>query len=82
MFADVGPGNCQISVNDARFGGGALCDESSKLNTTVVSGQKDPATCPPTSGRVEVCNYTYGTNGWLGVAQIWLSCRHIVQALP
>ncbi len=53
--------------------------ESSKLDTTVVDGQKDPATCRPTSGRVEVCNYTYGTNGWLGVAQIWLSGRHIVQ---
>ena len=52
--------------------------ESSKLNTRVVSGQKDPATCRPTSGRVEVCNYTY-TNGWLGVAQIWLSGHHIVQ---
>jgi hypothetical protein len=55
--------------------------ESSKLNTRVVSGQKDPATCPPTSGRVEVCNYTYGTNGWLGVAQIWLSGNHIVRGV-
>ena len=36
--------------------------------------------CPPTSGRVEVCNYKYGTNGWLGVAQIWLTGGHIYQA--
>jgi hypothetical protein len=28
---------------------------------------------------VEVCNAAYGTNGWLGVAQIWVSRRHIVQ---
>jgi len=29
---------------------------------------------------VEVCNYTYGTTGWLGVAQIWISGRqHIYQ---
>jgi hypothetical protein len=35
--------------------------------------------CPPTNGRVEVCNYTYGTNGWLGVAQIWVTGSHIYQ---
>jgi hypothetical protein len=35
--------------------------------------------CPPTSGRVEVCSYKYGTNGWLGVAQIWVSGKHITQ---
>jgi hypothetical protein len=51
------------------------------LNTVVDSGN-NPSNlrkCPPTSGRVEVCNYTYGTNGWLGVAQIWLSSGHIYQ---
>jgi hypothetical protein len=53
--------------------------DSSVLNTTVVSGQTTGATCAPTSGRVEVCNAAYGTNGWLGVAQIWISRRsHIV----
>lgn len=35
--------------------------------------------CWPTAGRVEVCNYTYGNNGWLGVAQIWISGSHITQ---
>jgi hypothetical protein len=29
--------------------------------------------CPSSSGRVRVCNYTYGSTGWLGVAQIALS---------
>jgi len=28
---------------------------------------------------VEVCNYRYGSNGWLGVAQIWVNGSHIVQ---
>ena len=53
--------------------------DSSVLDTKVVPSQKDPTTCRPTSGRVEVCNAAYGTNGWLGVAQIWLSGRHIKQ---
>ena len=35
--------------------------------------------CRPTAGKVEVCNAKYGQNGWLGLAQIWLSGGHIVQ---
>jgi len=51
------------------------------LNTVVVGGNdlSNLRKCPPTSGRVEVCNYNYGTNGWLGVAQIWLTGGHIYQ---
>ncbi len=52
---------------------------SSVLNTTIVPGQAKPRNCRPTSGRVEVCNATYGNNGWLGVAQIWVSGSHITQ---
>jgi hypothetical protein len=47
------------------------------LGTTIIDG--NTTTCRPTSGRVEVCNAAYGTNGWLGLAQIWVSRRHIVQ---
>jgi hypothetical protein len=50
------------------------------LNTTVVTGVTKPRNCRPTSGRVEVCNAAYGYTGWLGMAQIWLSGGHIVQA--
>lgn len=35
--------------------------------------------CKATSGRVEVCNRKYGFNGWLGLAQIWISGSHIVK---
>jgi hypothetical protein len=54
---------------------------SSVLNTTIVPGQANPKNCRPTSGRVEVCNSTYGNNGWLGIAQIWLSGGHISQGV-
>jgi hypothetical protein len=54
---------------------------SSVLNLTVVGGGSDPATCPPNAGRIEVCNAAYGTTGWLGLAQIWVSSgSHITQA--
>jgi hypothetical protein len=52
--------------------------QSTVLDTTVVTGQAK-GNCRPTSGRVEVCNGTYGYNGWLGLAQIWASASHIAQ---
>lgn len=54
---------------------------SSALDTSIVEGgtRTNPRRCRATSGRVEVCNTTYGNNGWLGVAQIWVSGSHITQ---
>lgn len=51
---------------------------SNVLDTTVVPGQAR-GKCRPTAGRVEVCNGAYGFNGWLGLAQIWISSSHITQ---
>lgn len=52
--------------------------KSRVLDTTVVAGQST-SRCAATSGRVEVCNSTYGSNGWLGIASVWTSGGHIVQ---
>ena len=49
------------------------------LNTSVVTGKTTPKTCKPVAGRGEVCNAKYGNNGWLGIAQIWISGGHITQ---
>ena len=54
-------------------------NESTELETSVVTGQSNPKRCDPKSGRVEVCNSKYGSNGWLGLASIWISGGHIVQ---
>lgn len=54
---------------------------SSVLNLTKVAGGTSPRTCKPTAGRIEACNASYGNNGWLGIAQIWLSGGHISQAI-
>ena len=53
--------------------------QSTVLDTVVVPSGKNPRTCKATLGRVEVCNTTYGNNGWLGIASIWLSGGHIAQ---
>jgi hypothetical protein len=54
---------------------------STVLDTRVVAGQAR-GNCRPTSGRTEVCNRAYGNNGWLGLAQIWItSGNHIVQGV-
>lgn len=53
--------------------------QSTVLDTVVRPGGANPRNCRPTAGRVEVCNSTYGNNGWLGVAQVWISGSHITQ---
>ena len=55
--------------------------QSTVLDTTIVTGlaSSNLRKCWPTSGRVEVCATTYGNNGWLGVASIWISGLHITQ---
>jgi hypothetical protein len=57
-------------------------DQSGVLTLSVGAGGTRPKSCRPQSGgRIEVCNAKYGTNGWLGLAQIWLSGGHINQAI-
>ena len=57
--------------------------QSSVLTTTIVTGGTGSAkSCRATSGRVRVCNATYGNNGWLGIAQIWITgVDHITQGV-
>ncbi|MDO8604195.1 MAG: hypothetical protein Q7K40_02225 [bacterium] len=57
----------------------AMWSASSVLDTTVVAGQSNVKNCRATNGRVEVCNKTYGNNGWLGIASVWASGNHIYQ---
>ena len=54
--------------------------QSVLLDTVVVKGASK-GNCQPTKGRVEVCNKTYGNNGWLGIAQIWARNSHITQGV-
>lgn len=54
---------------------------SAVLDLTKAPGGTDGATCAPTPGRIEACSAAYGSNGWLGLAQIWITDRtHIYQA--
>lgn len=55
---------------------------SSVMNVVQVAGSDDARTrqrCRPVKGQVRSCNYTYGINGWLGLAQIWVRGSHITQ---
>lgn len=56
---------------------------SAVLDTTIVAGDTGNGTrkkCPAVLGQIRVCNASYGFNGWLGLAQIWIySDGHIAQ---
>ena len=55
---------------------------SNVLDTTIVPGGTAPKSCRPTRGRDEICNANYGNNGWLGLAQIWVTGgTHITQGV-
>jgi hypothetical protein len=63
--------------------GGASSDwsRSSVLDSPIVTQSGgNTRNCKATDGRIRVCNATYGYNGWLGLATIWLSGSHIVRA--
>jgi hypothetical protein len=63
---------------------GAIADwnKSSVLDLVKVAGGTRPKNCRPTAGRIEVCNARYGNNGWLGIAQIWITGgTHITQGI-
>lgn len=54
--------------------------QSTVLDAPVIAGA-NLKNCKPVAGRVEVCNSKYGFNGWLGLAQIWVSGSHITQGV-
>jgi hypothetical protein len=53
---------------------------STVMNLTKVPGRSRSRNCKATTGRIEVCNDTYGNNGWLGVARISVRGSHITAA--
>ncbi|MBI3290643.1 hypothetical protein HYZ76_00005 [Candidatus Falkowbacteria bacterium] len=67
--------------------GSSLSGASADWNLSVLKNQVVAGTntaCDPVLGQVEICNDTYGDNGWLGIAQIWVyrgKDGHIAQAL-
>ncbi len=43
-------------------------------------GFKTRKNCLPVLGTVHACNAKYGNYGWLGMARVWISGGHIIQA--
>ena len=55
-------------------------NQSTVINSPLVAGSAGNARkCRAVAGTIQVCNSTYGNNGWLGIASIWLSGGHISQ---
>lgn len=56
---------------------------SSVMNVVEEAGDSSFKTrkrCVAVAGKSHSCNATYGNNGWLGLAQVWISGSHITQA--
>ncbi len=73
-----------IDANGAAWDGAldrAIADwnASSVMDVTEEAGAEDKR-CRAVKGKLKSCNGKYGQNGWLGLAQIWLTGSHITQA--
>lgn len=61
---------------------GAVDDwNQSTIVDFALKAQKRVKGCVGTNGMVEVCNASYGANGWLGIAQIWVNGEHITKGV-
>jgi hypothetical protein len=69
----------QVAINGN--GSGRGWNYSEYIQSPLGTGSANPKTCKPVAGRIQVCNSRYGRNGWLGIAQIWLSGGHITQGV-
>ena len=60
---------------------GAVADwnQSTVINSPKLQGSINPKTCRAVVGTIQVCNASYGRNGWLGLASISISGGHISQ---
>lgn len=79
----VGLDNNLTTVGWQQLGAASSSDWSASvvLDAALTGPKNDNKRCKASGGRVEVCNGKYGRNGWLGLAQIWLSGSHITQAV-
>ncbi len=58
---------------------GSCNNSQNPVRATVGPGGSSSRNCRPATGHVEVCNASYGNNGWLGIAGIWVSGCHITK---
>jgi hypothetical protein len=58
-------------------GTGEGWNATAEIESPIVAGGTTPKRCRAAAGRIEVCNATYGRNGWLGIAGISISGGHI-----
>jgi hypothetical protein len=52
---------------------------NSPILTAIVGGSTSARTCKMVAGTTQVCNASYGNNGWLGLASINVNGDHITQ---
>ena len=58
---------------------GSCNNSANPVRCAVGAGGSKSRNCRPADGHIEVCNSSYGNNGWLGIAGIWVSGDHITR---
>lgn len=59
---------------------GSCVNASNPVRVNIVPGSvSNLKRCSAVAGTIQACNTTYGNNGWLGLASIWVNGDHITQ---
>ena len=67
------------AMNQWSLTSGSCNNSSNPVRCAVGAGSSNSRNCRPADGKIEVCNASYGNNGWLGIAGIWASGDHITR---
>ena len=58
----------------------AAWSQANNIDFVPAAGRATSSACGAVYGTVQVCSGSYGFNGWLGYANVWLANGFIVQA--
>ena len=74
IYLEVAVGNKKDGTDS---GSAKSWNDSTVIQSPLVTGGTTARRCKAAAGRIEVCNLKYGQNGWLGLAGISISGGHI-----
>lgn len=72
------PSFLSTSMSQWSMTSGSCNNSQNPIRCTVGTGSAG-RNCRPNTGEIQVCNASYGNNGWLGIAGLWVSGTHITK---
>ena len=75
----VWPSYLSTAMQQWSLTSGSCNNSQNPVRASVGAGHTGSRNCRPQDGFIEVCNASYGNNGWLGIAGIYVNGSHITK---